>query len=280
MDRTSDRILLLSGEAGGMTPEVESTIAEAFSDYLRVDFNPDDDLRGRVADDATVIVAGGDGTIGFVARALAGTSATLGLLSLGTNNNFARALGLPDDLDGAIAAVKGGKSQPITLGMIGDRPFLETASIGLFGEAIELGETLKDRVFREIPARVRAVIATRPFEFSISGDIDARGRARSLVFSNTPTTGTQMAVGDSTPAGPTLDLSVRVGASRSDIVGRMLASVFLDRHVDPDGMNLRFSTVTITTTPIMDVHADNECVAKTPVTISARPHAISVIHPA
>jgi diacylglycerol kinase family enzyme len=274
------KILLVSREAGGITADVEATIAAAFLDHKRLDFDPDEDLRASIHDDTTVIVAGGDGTIGCVARALAGTPATLGLLSLGTNNNFARALGLPEDLDEAIAVIKNGKPRPVSLGMIDDHHFLETASIGLFGEAIDLGESLKDHVVKGLPARVRAVVAARPFEYSISGDIEAHGRARSLVFSNTPTTGTQMPVGDSNPTTKKLDLAVQVGASRSDIVGRMLGSVFLDKHVDHEGMTLRFTKISITTTPILKVNADNAFVAQTPVTISVHTDAIRVIQPA
>jgi diacylglycerol kinase family enzyme len=56
-----------------------------------------------------VVVAGGDGTIGYVARALAGTRRRLGILSLGTFNNFALGLGMPEDLDRAIALSEQGK---------------------------------------------------------------------------------------------------------------------------------------------------------------------------
>jgi diacylglycerol kinase family enzyme len=60
-----------------------------------VDFNPRKDFTRELTPQATVVVAGGDGTIGFVARALAGTKRRLGILSLGTFNNFALGLGMP-----------------------------------------------------------------------------------------------------------------------------------------------------------------------------------------
>ena len=44
-----------------------------------------------------VIAAGGDGTVGTVADCLAGTRHVLGVLPLGTSNNFARSLGIPLD---------------------------------------------------------------------------------------------------------------------------------------------------------------------------------------
>jgi diacylglycerol kinase family enzyme len=165
----------------------------------------------------------------------------------------------------------------VTLGVVDGHPFLETASIGLFGEAIRLGETLKERMFQELPARVHGVVRAKRFEFALEGDIEGHGRARSLVFANTRTSGTNMPVGESTPTDASLDLSIRVGASRRDLVSRLITSVVLGRQVDPQGMQFRFRKLTITTSPAMQVWADDAPVARTPVTISSLPNALRII---
>ena len=46
-----------------------------------------------------VVVAGGDGTVGTAAAALAGTGRALGIVPLGTLNHFARDAGIPADLE-------------------------------------------------------------------------------------------------------------------------------------------------------------------------------------
>ncbi|MCV5420656.1 diacylglycerol kinase family protein, partial [Escherichia coli] len=49
-----------------------------------------------------LILGGGDGTISGLVDLMVGTDTILGVLPLGTANSFARTLGLPLDLDGAI----------------------------------------------------------------------------------------------------------------------------------------------------------------------------------
>ena len=64
-------------------------------------------LARRAGDEGASVVAaaGGDGTLGEVADVVRQSGAALGVLPLGTGNDFARALGIGTDLDGAIAAL-------------------------------------------------------------------------------------------------------------------------------------------------------------------------------
>ena len=98
-----------------------------------------------------MVVAGGDGTIAFVARALAGTRRRLGILPLGTYNNFARGLEFRQPRR-ALAVIRAGRTRAVTLGRVNDRYFLEAAAIGIFGEAILLGEKAKDGALSPSPA--------------------------------------------------------------------------------------------------------------------------------
>src|SRR5512141_1186512 len=52
-----------------------------------------------------VLVAGGDGTVSAAASMLVGATRPLGVVPTGTRNNFARDLGLPLDLDAALAVI-------------------------------------------------------------------------------------------------------------------------------------------------------------------------------
>ncbi len=275
----ANRLLIISTGAGGLSDEMHANVREGLPGYAEVQFDPRRDFRRRITAGATVVVAGGDGTVGFVARALAGSKRRLGILALGTFNNFARALGIPEDVDRAIRVIRAGKTRPVTLGRINGKPFLEAAAVGMFGEAIVLGERAKDLEFGRMSHELRAVAGAGPFEYALAGDIEGRGRAVSLVFTNTPSIGARMPVGSKKPTDTFLELSVGVGASRSDIVGRILASTIGDKHVDSDGMALHFRSLTIRTTPRISAFADNERAGRTPATVSADVGALRVIVP-
>src|SRR5919112_5545673 len=78
-----------------------------------------------------VVVGGGDGTVSYAAGRVAGTGIVLGVLPLGTANDLARTLEIPNDLAGACAALADGKVVDIDLGRANGQPFLNVASAGL-----------------------------------------------------------------------------------------------------------------------------------------------------
>ncbi|WDZ83334.1 diacylglycerol/lipid kinase family protein [Micromonospora cathayae] len=78
-----------------------------------------------------LVAGGGDGTLSTAARLLAHRDMALGLLPLGTTNNFARTIGVPLDLDGAVDVLSRGKVIDVDLGLAGDTPFANHVGVGL-----------------------------------------------------------------------------------------------------------------------------------------------------
>jgi diacylglycerol kinase family enzyme len=91
--------------------------------------------RGAAASCDAVIVAGGDGTLHRVINAVDGLNAPIGLLPLGTGNDFARALHLPSDPAGAAARILDGHIRQIDLVAVNARLFCTVGVIGLAAEA-------------------------------------------------------------------------------------------------------------------------------------------------
>jgi diacylglycerol kinase family enzyme len=79
-----------------------------------------------------IAVGGGDGTIRTVSQILAGTKVPLAVLPLGTLNHFAKDIGIPLELAGAVAVIAGWSVQSIDLGEVNGESFINNSSIGLY----------------------------------------------------------------------------------------------------------------------------------------------------
>src|SRR5438094_8526704 len=110
------RLLVLSSRAGGLNAEIESRIRQAFADHTVLRFGAVKRIQTLVTPTAKVVVAGGDGTVGAVVRRLAGTSCRIGVISLGTFNNFAMSLRIPADLDQPINVAQRARGRSRALG--------------------------------------------------------------------------------------------------------------------------------------------------------------------
>lgn len=83
-----------------------------------------------------LIAGGGDGTISTAARMLAHRDIAMGLLPLGTTNNFARTAAIPLDLDEAVATLASGKVIDLDLGLAGDVAFTNHVGVGLSADVM------------------------------------------------------------------------------------------------------------------------------------------------
>lgn len=130
-------------------------------------------LRTAASENVEVVLAaGGDGTIGTVAGALANTDFSLGVLPAGTSNDFARSLGIPLTPDGALSVVASGHATRIDLGQVGERFFCHAATVGINTEFAMVAQRLRRYLHRlAYPIAAAAVYLRRKrFEFKIERD--------------------------------------------------------------------------------------------------------------
>ena len=110
-----------------------------------------------------VIACGGDGTVGAVAKGLVGTGCPLGILPLGTYNNFARALQLPLDLDAACRVLARGLVRRVDVGVANDEHyFFEAAGVGIDAQLFPLGEEIKSGNWRRLWQALRLAYQAEP----------------------------------------------------------------------------------------------------------------------
>ncbi len=96
-----------------------------------------------------IVAVGGDGTLNEV---IAGVSPfekrpRIGLIPMGTTNDFARALKIPRDIDEAIDIILQDKIVPVDVGMMNDRHFINIAGGGRVTE-----------LTYDVPSKLKAVI--------------------------------------------------------------------------------------------------------------------------
>jgi diacylglycerol kinase family enzyme len=107
-----------------------------------------------------VVMAGGDGTISAGAGALAGRDCALGVIPLGTLNHFARDMGIPSDLEEAVAVVAAGHARRIDVGEANGRVFLNNASMGFYPLAVADREARQEDGAGKWPAMAKAALST------------------------------------------------------------------------------------------------------------------------
>lgn len=189
-----------------------------------------------------VMVGGGDGTISAAAARLAGSDKALAVLPAGTMNLFARSLGIPLDLDAAVAALGDGAIHAVDVATAGDRIFVHQFSVGLHAKLVRLRQK---KSFGSRLGKMRASLAAglstffRPPRLEAALVVDGRAitvRTAGIgVTSNLIGEGYRLPYAER-PDGGVLGLYVTRARRRRDLA-RLLFGILLgrwrrNRHVD------------------------------------------------
>ncbi|MBC53451.1 MAG: lipid kinase [Gammaproteobacteria bacterium] len=130
-------------------------------------------VRARKADLDLVIVGGGDGTLSSMIEVLLACDLPLAILPLGTANDLARSLCIPEDLTQAFDVIVSNHRLPIDLGEVNDHYFFNVANIGLGVHVTEeLTDDVKKRwgVFSYLRALIGAVMRHDQFRLHLTLD--------------------------------------------------------------------------------------------------------------
>jgi diacylglycerol kinase (ATP) len=130
-----------SGEAAG----VERALRARGAEVERFDLDRCDAAAAWRPE--RVVVAGGDGSVACAAEAAGRAEVALGVVPVGTANDFARTLGIPlDPAEAAELAIVGERTRRLELGRMEARPFVNAASAGLSPVAARNAHGLKGRL--------------------------------------------------------------------------------------------------------------------------------------
>ncbi|MEU6037362.1 diacylglycerol kinase family protein [Actinomadura sp. NPDC047616] len=245
-----------------------------------------------------VVVGGGDGTVAEAVSHLAHRDIALGVLPLGTTNNFARSLELPLNLADAVAVLRDGKVADVDVGWVqGTRPDGSgpepDGGRHIFANMVSLG--LSVHVAEKVPHGLKRVVGRAAYALTAAWLLPRHTAFRATVRA-----------GDRVEEVSTHQLNVANGAHHS---GRRIA-----RDASPDDRllavyrlgderRLRLASATarhqltgpwrslredaflttdevhIVTDPPMKVDVDGEIRGRTPVTVRLLGNALRVIVP-
>jgi YegS/Rv2252/BmrU family lipid kinase len=233
--------------------------------------------RGEV-----VVALGGDGLVGKLAGTLR-DSTPLGVVPAGRGNDFARALGIPEDVGGAARVLLEGVRKALDLGDANGRPFACIASMGYDSEANRVANDAKlvrgNLVYAY--AAIRALMAWKPARFTVKLDgREIRFEGYTVAAANTGYYGGGMNMAPGAdPSDGLLDVVMIERVSKRKFLAN-LPKVFKGTHVEEENVKVsRASEVEITADRPFDVYADGDPLTTLPATVRLVRGGLSVIAP-
>jgi diacylglycerol kinase (ATP) len=241
-------------------------------------------IREVASEVSCVLLGGGDGTLHAAAPALHETGLPLGILPLGTANDLARSLDIPDTPDAAAAIVLAGRICSIDVGTVNGIPYFNVASLGLsVAVTRQLSGIMKRRLGMLAYPLAAALTIVRYRRFSVALRVDGEEiLTRTL----------QVAVGNGIyyGGGNLVDVNAAIDDGILNVYSleprawwRLLVMARAFRNGEHDRIrevrSLKCRTLSVTTKKPHDVSADGEIVTKTPAEFTVVRNAIRVFVP-
>jgi|SRR5690606_30216241 len=212
-----------------------------------------------------VVAAGGDGTINEVVNGLAEQEyrPTLGVIPVGTTNDFARAIGVPRNIEGACDVIIEGNSVPIDIGRVSDKYFVNIAGGGRLTE-----------LTYEVPSKLKTMLgqlayylkgmemlpSIRPTEVSIEYDGKLfEGEIMLFLVSLTNSVGGfEKLAPDSSLNDGLFDLLILKKANLADFIKVATLAIRGEHINDPHVIYTKANRVKVNPTEKMQINLDGE----------------------
>jgi diacylglycerol kinase family enzyme len=230
------------------------------------------------------VVCGGDGTISTVARTLAGTTASLGIIPIGTQNNTALSRGIPSDIPDAIAILRTGQKIKVDVGMATcgkiTTPFLEVCSVGLVSTLFPSADDIQHGNLASIGDFLATLAASPPAEIRLLLDNKKKihNLGHILLVSNMPYVGLHYQIGSAVSFNDgLLDVLFFADLSKLDLLGYVFQGVGEGFPEDPRILHYHVHRIEIDTKPAMPIMVDGIPIGEGSVKIEMRRHALAVM---
>ncbi|WP_030330189.1 diacylglycerol kinase [Streptomyces sp. NRRL B-1381] len=268
-----------------------STLRDAgFSVRTVLGEDADDALRRAreavAAGTGALIAVGGDGLMSLALQAVAGTATPLGVVAVGTGNDFARTLGLPvrdPAAAGRLAAraLKEGGLREIDLGRVGERWFGTVLASGFDSRVNDRGNRMRfvGGRFKYDLAILAELAPFRPIPYRLrfDGGEPVETEATLIAVGNGTTYGGGMRIcaGAKTDDG-LFDVTVVGPCTRATLL-KVFPRVYRGTHLDHPAVTVhRVSSIELAAAGIT-AYADGEPMGPLPLTATCVPGAVRVL---
>ncbi len=283
-------VLVNPSSAGGRTLRLLPRVKKAL-DARRIEFKVQwtrglehgvEQALAAVEAGEVPVVMSGDGLVGAVGGAMAGSGVPLGIVPGGRGNDLARVLGIPSEPEGAVATIIAGQTRNIDVGEANGRRFLGIASAGFESEANRIANESRLRgnlVYAW--AALRALAGWKSVRFTL------RANGETICFSGySVSAANSRAYGGGMLIAPAAELAdgefdvITIGE-----VGKLkflsnLPKVFKGTHVDEAEVRVfRTPRLELSASRPLALYADGEHLTDLPASLRLLPRALSVLAP-
>lgn len=232
-----------------------------------------------------ITVVGGDGTLRETAMSVVHTDRVLGLLPCGTGNDYARALGVPTDMDAALDILLNGETKTVDAGMANDQVFFNIAGFGFDVDVLDYTEEFKPKCRNgETAYRLGCLKAVLGLKLRKSTLTFPDGTIERNVLMAAAGVGTHFGGGmnvlpESDMSDGLLDVCIAHDVKRLGVL-KLLPKFIKGKHIGLKCITYRKTTeVSVVCDPVSRIEVDGERMDGTPVTFRVLPGALKVRAP-
>jgi diacylglycerol kinase (ATP) len=234
-----------------------------------------------------IIAMGGDGTLEAVLRAMVGRKTPMGIIPTGTQNNIAKSLGIPVELEAACALIASKHVRKLDVGKVkvkGKRLyFFELTAVGLVAALYPQTSKLADGKLSKIKDVALTLLHQEPDpEVFLTLDDESKIKVKTMlvVISNAPMFGANFLVApDASVADGFLDVTVYPDFSKTEVLAYFAQIRSEGFSAKEKVQRYRASKIEIKTNPKMKVMADGVMLGKGTVKIKSKAGALWMITP-
>ncbi|WP_424893044.1 diacylglycerol kinase [Streptomyces sp. XH2] len=276
--------------AGAAQPAARALRAAGFSVRTVLGADAPDALRRAreavAGGTGALIAVGGDGMTSLALQAVAGTPVPLGVVAVGTGNDFARAAGLPVRDPAAAgrliaASLKGDGGRPVDLGLAGGTYFATVLASGFDSRVNDRGNRLRFPAgrLRYDLALLAELAALRPVPYRIRLDDgpELETEATLVAVGNSSSYGGGMRIcADARTDDGLFDVTVVGPCSRTTLL-KVFPKVYRGTHLGHPAVTVHRVAKIALSAPGITAYADGEPLGPLPLTAETVPGAVRLL---